>query len=173
MTTSMNERTHFFIKIYLSHFILERVDVGRVWEVSWRRRQTATYWPKVLLAIAALLSHLGWVAQPWVTEGPKPSICRWLSIWHLVSNWLKPSVSWLYFCLTPTCFHCSSTYLHRCISWLMARLRVNMLQYSFQWIFHSLKHLWNIFVDIEWNYIVVFPLVFPMSSNFTLGMTLF
>ena len=39
----MNERTHFFIKIYLSHFILERVDVGRVWEVSWRGGQTATY----------------------------------------------------------------------------------------------------------------------------------
>ena len=42
----MNERTHFFIKIYLSHFILDRVDDGSVWEVSWRRRQTATYWPK-------------------------------------------------------------------------------------------------------------------------------
>ena len=27
----MNERTRFFIKIYLSHFILERVDVGCVW----------------------------------------------------------------------------------------------------------------------------------------------
>ena len=41
MATSMNERTHFFIKIYLSHFILERVDVGCVWEVRWRRGQTA------------------------------------------------------------------------------------------------------------------------------------
>ena len=30
--TSMNERTHFFIKIYLSHFILERVDVSVVCE---------------------------------------------------------------------------------------------------------------------------------------------
>ena len=85
----MNERTHFFIKIYLSHFILERVDVGCVWEVSWRRGQTATYWPQVLLTIAALLSHPGWVAQPWVTEGPKPSVCRWLSIRHLLSNWLQ------------------------------------------------------------------------------------
>ena len=28
----MNERTHFFIKIYLSHFILERVDVSVVYE---------------------------------------------------------------------------------------------------------------------------------------------
>ena len=43
------------------------------------------------------------------------------------SNWLKPSVSWLYFCLMPTCFRCSSAYLHSCISWLTARLRVNML----------------------------------------------
>ena len=65
----MNERTHFFIKIYLSHFIFERVDVGSVW-------QTATYWPKVLLTIAALLSRPGWAAQPWVTEGRKPSVCK-------------------------------------------------------------------------------------------------
>ena len=28
----MNEQTHFFIKIYLSHFILERVDVSVVYE---------------------------------------------------------------------------------------------------------------------------------------------
>ena len=28
----MNKRTHFFIKIYLSHFILERVDVSVVCE---------------------------------------------------------------------------------------------------------------------------------------------
>ena len=52
--------THFFIKIYLSHFILERVDVRCVWEVSSIRGQTATYWPKVLRTIATLLSHLGW-----------------------------------------------------------------------------------------------------------------
>ena len=169
MTTSMNERKHFFIKVYLSHFILERVDVGCVWEVSWRRGQTATYWPKVLQTIAALLSHFGWAAQPWVTEGPKPSVCCWLSIRHLVPNWLQLQLeleltqavcgTWLYNCLTPTCFlwayasatitefnhvhrlrwysdifdrmHlflCSSAYLHRCISWLTARSRVNMLQ---------------------------------------------
>ena len=67
MTTSMNERTQFFIKIYLSHFILEKVHVGCVWEVSWRRGQTATYWLK-----AALLSYSGCAAQSWVTEGPSP-----------------------------------------------------------------------------------------------------
>ena len=128
----MNKQTRFFIKIYLSHFILERVDVGCVWEVSWRWGQTATYWPKVLLTIAALLPHLGLVGHPWVTEGPKPSVCRWLSGWHLVPNWLQLQLTQavcgtrLYNCLTPTCFHCSSAYLHRCISWLTAWLRVNI-----------------------------------------------
>ena len=72
----MNERTHFFIKIDLSDFILERVDVSSVWEVSWRRGQTARYWPKVPLTIAALFSHSGWAAQPWVIEGRKPSVCK-------------------------------------------------------------------------------------------------
>ena len=105
----MNERTHLFIKIYLSHLILERVDVGCAWEVSWRRGQTATYWPKIILTIAALLSHLGWVAQSWVTEGPKLSVCHWFSIRHLVPNWLQLQLeltqaicgTWFYNCLHP------------------------------------------------------------------------
>ena len=115
----MNKRTHFFIRIYLSHFILERVDIGCVWEVSWRRGQTATYWPQVLLTIAALLSHSGWAAHPWVTEVLKPSVCRWLSIRHPVPNWLQLQLelelnwnwltqavcgTWLYNCLMSTCF---------------------------------------------------------------------
>ena len=95
----MNERTHFFIKIYLSRIILERIDLGCVWEVSWRREETATYWPKVLLAtIAALLSHLGWVAQPWVTEGPKSAAGSLAGILSPTDsnynwNWPKPSVA--------------------------------------------------------------------------------
>ena len=32
----MNEQA-IFIKIYISHFIPERVDVGFVWEMSWKR----------------------------------------------------------------------------------------------------------------------------------------
>ena len=91
-----NERTYFFIKIYLSHFILERVDVGCVWEVSWRRGQTATYLPQVILAIAALLSHLGWGCSTvghWGSKAgshagilsPTDSNSNW--------NWLKPSVA--------------------------------------------------------------------------------
>ena len=35
LRTSMNERTHFFIKIYLSHIILKRVDISVVvWEMG-------------------------------------------------------------------------------------------------------------------------------------------
>ena len=62
---------------------------------------------QVLLTIAALLSHLGWVAQLWVTEGPKPSVCHWLSIQHLVSNWLQLQ-------LTPTPTDSS----HLCLSYI-------------------------------------------------------
>ena len=124
----MNKQTHFFIKIYLSYFILKRVDVGWVWEMSWRWGQTAILTQVLLATIAALLPHLGWGC----TEGPKPSVCRWLSLRHLVPSWLQlgrtASGTWLYYCLMPTCFRCSSAYLHRCISWLTARLRVNMLQ---------------------------------------------
>ena len=73
--TSMNERTHFFIKnIPLTLYFrrgCEMVDVECVWEMSWRQEQTARYWYKVLLAaIAALLPHSSWAAQSGVTEDP-------------------------------------------------------------------------------------------------------
>ena len=58
--TSMNERTRFFIKIYLSQFILERVMVV-VCERWVEDGDRLLFWPKVLLVtIAALLPHLGW-----------------------------------------------------------------------------------------------------------------
>ena len=34
--------------------------------------------------------------------------------------------TWLYYYLTPTCFCCSSAYLHRCIFWLTTQSRVNI-----------------------------------------------
>ena len=141
--------------------------------MSWRRGQTATYSPKVSPTIAAFLSHLGWAAQPWVTEGRKPSVCKLIftlascpptdsnSNWDWNSNWLtnklNPSVAPGYIIVwhpLASCgcthlqriqhvhrssgnshtfdwmhlFRCSPTYLYRCISWLTARSRVNMLQ---------------------------------------------
>ena len=79
--------------------------------------QTATYWPNVLLTIAALLSHSGWAAQPWVTEGPPSAAgsqfgilsptdpnCNW--------NWLTQAVcgTWLHNCpMSPA--SCGRTHL--------------------------------------------------------------
>ena len=129
--TSMNERTHFFIKIYLSHTILERVDVGRVWEESWRRRQTATNWTQVLLTIAALLSHSGRAAQPWATEGLKPSVCKLIltltscpsTDYNSNWNWLKPSFapgyvidSWQPASAVPPLI-----YIGACLDWRISR----------------------------------------------------
>ena len=101
----------------------ERVDVGCVWEVSWRWRQTVIYWPKVLLTIAALLPHSSWAVQPWVTEGPSPpsgagshsgilsptdSNCNWNS------NWLpKPSLAPGYIIVWRPLSTCGHTHLYR------------------------------------------------------------
>ena len=119
MTTSMDERTHFFIKIYLSHFILERVakDVGYVWEVSWRRRETGTYWPQVPLTIAALLPHSTGLLNrgpeglnPLSVFTPRTSYLHQRLVLELPasnSNWLQLTQAvcstWLYNCLTSTC----------------------------------------------------------------------
>ena len=90
--TSMNERIHFFIKIYLSHFIPERV-MFFVCERWVGDRNRLLYWTKFFLRpYQQFFLFLAGVAQLWVTEGPKPSVCRWLSIRHLVPNWLGPSV---------------------------------------------------------------------------------
>ena len=76
----MNERTHFFIKnISLTLYSRE----GCCWLCVRDELETGT---DCYIDPAVILSHLGWVVQPWVTEGPKPSVCRWLYIRHLVSN---------------------------------------------------------------------------------------
>ena len=78
--------------------------------MSWRRRQTATYWPQVPLTIAVLLSH----SDGLLNRGS----WSWFSLRHLISNWngnsncncnsnwLTQAVcgTWLYNCLTFTCF---------------------------------------------------------------------
>ena len=124
--TNFNERTNTLLyKNIISHTLFSKRMTFHVCERWVETRRDCNIDPSVLL------SHPGWVAQPWVTECPKPSVCRWLSIRHLVSNWLKPYVCWLYYCLTSTCFRCSSAYLHMCISWLTARSRVHMLHTMF------------------------------------------
>ena len=65
----MNERPHFFRKIYLAHFILERVAIGLCVRGELETEQTATYWPPVTLTIAAFLFSLCLTGGP---EGPSP-----------------------------------------------------------------------------------------------------
>ena len=87
-----NKRTNTLLYKNISLTLYSRKGgVCCVWEMSWRQGQTAILTQVLLSTIAALLPHLGWVAQPRVTEGPRPSICSWLSLWHPVSDCLKPS----------------------------------------------------------------------------------
>ena len=112
--TSFNERTNTLLYKNIPLTLYSRKgDVSYVWEVSWRRTQTATYWPKVLLTIKALLLHFGWVAQPWVTEGSKPSVrkliltlasCPQLQLELQLELTQVVCGTWLYNCHTFTCF---------------------------------------------------------------------
>ena len=79
--TSMNERTHFFIKIYLSHFILERVDVSCVWEA---------------ILTPSSSDHSSTSSSSWLGLLNRGSLgaassqsANWFSHWHLVPNWLQ------------------------------------------------------------------------------------
>ena len=119
-----DEWTHFFRKIYFSHFILKRVDIGYVWEVSWRRGQTATYWPQVPLTIAALfLILLGCSTRVLraqalclaltLTTASCPQLRLELELWlqlELNSACFELQLTqavcgtWLYNYLIPTCF---------------------------------------------------------------------
>ena len=147
----MNERTHFVIKIYLSHFILERVDVDCVWEVSWRQGQTVTYWPKVLLTIAALLPDLGWgcsTVSYWGLQAlslqvdshagilsPTDSNSNW--------NWPKPSVFLRLFTQVHLLIDGSvkGQYVTRGLSWNYWWLRdTNHVKFTGEWVMFLEKH---------------------------------
>ena len=125
--TSMNERTNTLLYKNKSLTLYSRKgDVYCVWEMSWRQGQTAILTQVLLATLAAFLSSLGWSCS---TVGDWELKALYLPL-ALTLGILSPTNSnrlgtWLYYCLTFTCFRCSSVYLHRCISWLTARSRVN------------------------------------------------
>ena len=101
MTTSVTNEYTSLQKYKSLTLYFRKGDVCSVWEMNWRQGQTAIL-TQVLLTIAALLSHLSWVAQPWVTKGPKPSVCELV----LHAGILSPTDSnrlstWLYYYLRP------------------------------------------------------------------------
>ena len=153
-----DEWTH-FRKIYLSHFIrngCERVAKGLCVRGELETEQTATYWPPFPLSSVALLSRsAGLLNSPLLGAGSLYSILsptNWLQLTEPVCG------TGLYNCLTPTCFLWAShlhpiqpahsqgytlisstgctCYLHRCISYLTAQPKVNML-HKYPFLFTS------------------------------------
>ena len=129
-----DERTHFFRKIYLSHFIRKGWCFLCVRGELETERETTTYWPLVPLTIAARFPHSAGLLNrgSW---GPQPSAWSWFltprasylqlrqefELWlqlELNSACLKLQLTqavcgtWLYNCLSSTCFLWAS-HLHR------------------------------------------------------------
>ena len=85
----MNERTHFFIKRYVSHFILERgcflcvrgeLETGTDCYIL---TPSSSDHSSTFFAIWLSCSTVG----HW---GPKPIVWSWFSLrWHPISNWLQ------------------------------------------------------------------------------------
>ena len=116
-----------FIKIYLSHFILERV-MFVVYE-RWVGDKMGCYIDPSSPRDHSSISFSSWLGllNCGSLRVAKPSVFKLV----FYAGILSPTVSnclgtWLYYCLTPTCFRCSSAYLHWCISWLTAQSRINL-----------------------------------------------
>ena len=102
-----DERTHFFKKIYLSHFIQNGCE--RVMSERWVGDLTnCNIWPPVPLSLAALISRSAGLLNrgSW---GPI-SLC-WVLVLSAISylqltdsNYWTSCHTGLYHCLTPTCF---------------------------------------------------------------------
>ena len=139
---------HTSLEKYTYHTSFEMVAKGLCVRGELETGKTATYWFQVPPSLIALLSRSAGLLNggSW---GPSP-------LWELVltaATYLQLTEpvcgSGLYNCLTPTCFMRAShlhpiqpvhsqgytlisltgctCYLHRCISYLTARARVNML----------------------------------------------
>ena len=150
-----DERTHFFRKIYLSHFIRKGCEMVMCerWVGDWTDCNILTS-----SSLAALFFSFCWLLN-WGSWGSGP-------LWELVlttASYLQLTEpvcgTGLYNCLTPTCFLWAShlypiqpihsqgyalisstrctCYLHRCISYLTARPRVNMLH-----IYVCINRIW-------------------------------
>ena len=122
--TSMNQRTHFFIKICLSHFIRK----GSCWLCVGGELETET--DCYILTQSSSRDHSSISSSSWMAcstvgrWGPNSSVWSWFSLrglpisncdWNWTdSNWLNQAAcgTWLYNCFSSTCFLWSS-HLHR------------------------------------------------------------
>ena len=140
--TEYDERTQFFTKIYLSLYLkgFERVTKGIiVWEVSWRLKRTAEYWPPLFWPSRPFFPVLlgcstgGLGAKPLLGQGSHFSIfspTAWLSVSPRVISLfyvhsIQPVDSQSYPLTSSTGCTC---YLHRGISSVDSLAGVNMQQ---------------------------------------------
>ena len=145
-----DERTHFFRKIYLSHFIrnvCERVTKGLYVKGELKPEQTATYWPPVPLSFAALLpcsagmlSRGSWrpIALCWVLVLTTLSPTKWLQLTELpvapgyIIVWRSPASCERRICtqFKPSTVKVIPWYLRpdAPVPWLTAGSKVNMSQ---------------------------------------------
>ena len=170
--TRFNERTnsHFFIKKNTSHTLFSK-GLRKGWCWLCVRGELETERDCHILTPSSsdhgsTSSSFCWAAQPWVLRAQ--ALCleqvltpvSYLQLELQLELQLTQAVcgTWLYNCLTSTCFLWAYTsapnstmstgqgdilisstgctcYLHRCISWLTARSRVNMQQVCFPRIF--------------------------------------
>ena len=153
-----DERTLFFRKIYLTLYS-KWLRKGYVWEVSWRLNKLQHIDPSSFVFSSTSFLFC-WAAQSGVLRAHSPLLSAG-SLYSILSptNWLQliehVCRTGLYNCLTSTCFLQAShlhlirpvhsqgytlifstgctCYLHRCISYLTAQLRVNMLYKIIKW----------------------------------------
>ena len=112
--------TLLYKNINLSHFIFEKVMFV---VCEWRQVRTAILTKVLLSTIAALLSHLG-LGCSTGDQSPQSAAGSHFDIPSPTDS-NRPG-TWLYYFLTSTYFRSSSAYLHRCMSWLTSRSRVNI-----------------------------------------------
>ena len=119
----MNERTHFFIKIYISHTLFSKgLMVLLCARYGWRQGQTAiltqllSWLSHAVLSLrthSALLPHLGWSCSTGGRWRPQISVCKLaLTLAFLSPTNSTAAGTWLYSFITPTWFRFLLTQVH-------------------------------------------------------------
>ena len=140
LRTAMNERTHFFIKKYISHTLFSK-GLMFLWCVrdEWRQGQTAILTQLLLLTIAYcylqeptehFFGILARVAQPGVAKRHSPqgafSVCKLVLTLAFWSPTNSTAAGICPYFITSTCFRFFFRLFTQVHLWLTARSRVNI-----------------------------------------------
>ena len=136
--------------MYLSHFILERVDVSVVWERDgWRQGQTAILTQLLLLTIARCVifkNPLSTYSASWLGLLNRGSLrATALSLQpgphsgFPISNTSTAAGTCLYSFITSTCFRFFFCLFTQVNFWLTARSRVNIQQHKAIWMGYPIR----------------------------------